>query len=63
MKTNQEQLLSMEKAKQLVEEVLAKIRSYHRHKSYMGGCEECAIIAKIKVAVEELNTAQNNIHN
>lgn len=54
---HQETKQSMEYAKQLIIKALEKLTFSHRHKTYMGGCDECAIISNMKTAAEELDKA------
>ena len=58
MRYTQEDLSSMETAKELAQEVLDAMKYKHRHKAYMGGCEECKIMSKIKQAIEELEAVK-----
>lgn len=54
---SKEQVFSMEKAQELTLQVLNHIIYTHRHKTFMGGCEECANIQKLTLAIEEIRRA------
>jgi hypothetical protein len=45
----------MKQAKELIVAALEKLMFMHRHKSFMGGCEECRVINNMKLAIEELS--------